>query len=109
MCNFVTQINKDMSRFSSIFHIIIRFRYLLVIVGGIGLLGFAGENSFMAHEEHQSTLKALDDEIKTYEKQYKDDTEQLYLLNNDVEAVERVAREKYFMKAADEDVFIIKE
>ena len=91
------------------FSILSRYRYIIVIVSGVLLLGFVGENSWMAHIRHQNTMNQLMDEIKDYEDQYRENTEKLNQLETDIEAIKAVGRERYFMKAANEDVFIIKE
>lgn len=98
-----------MSKLQTIYHILAGYRYYVVILGGIALLGFVGENSYLAHLRHQNTIQLLNDEIQEQNDQYKADTEKYYQLSTDVEAVKRVAREQYFMKAEDEDVFIIQE
>lgn len=91
------------------FSILSRYRYIIVIVSGVLLLGFVGENSWMAHIRHQNTMNQLMDEIKDYEDQYRENTEKLNQLETDIEAIKAVGRERYFMKAANEDVFIIQE
>ncbi len=91
------------------FSILSRYRYIIVIVSGVLLLGFVGENSWMAHIRHQNTMNQLMDEIKAYEDQYRENTEKLNQLETDIEAIKAVGRERYFMKAANEDVFIIQE
>lgn len=86
-----------------------RYRFVIVIVSGILLLGFVGENSYIAHVRHQNTMSQLREEIQAYEKEFRENTEKLKMLETDVEAIKAVARERYFMKSADEDVFIIQE
>lgn len=98
-----------MSKIISILSRIHQYRYIIVLVIAFVFIGLVGENSYLAHLRHQNTINELREEIARYQKQYKEDTEKLYELNTDIEAIKRVAREKYFMKAADEDVFIIVE
>lgn len=98
-----------MSKIISILSRIHQYRYIIVLVIAIVFIGLVGENSYLAHLRHQNTINELREEIARYQKQYKEDTEKLYELNTDIGAIKRVAREKYFMKAADEDVFIIVE
>lgn len=106
---FCNQIVTGMKFIGTILSIFSRYRYIIVIVSGVILLGFVGENSYMAHIRHQNTMNQLRDEIKEYEDQYKENTEKLELLETDIEAIKAVGRERYFMKAANEDVFIIQE
>lgn len=98
-----------MNIFIRILKFVSYFRYHIVILASIILVGFVGENSYMSHLSHQRTIKQLQDEIVDYENQYQENTEKLKLMETDVEAIKEVARELYFMKAANEDVFIIKE
>ena len=46
-------------------------------------------------------------ELESYVEQYKRDSVKLHALEANVKGVERVARERYFMKRANEDVFVL--
>ena len=98
----MSKINRILAFFSI-------YRYIIVVALAVIFLGFVGENSYLAHLQHQSTIKELKREIAKNREQYNNDTEQLNELYNGLEAIRRVARERYFMKAADEDIFIIEE
>ena len=50
----------------------------------------------------------LQDEISNYEDQYERDTKTLLELDSSPKAIEKVARERYFMKKPNEDVYIFK-
>ena len=82
-------------------------KYGLVTIVGIVLVGFVGENSVMAHLRHKMHISELSDEIEYYEDRYKNDMSQLKELNRNPKAMERIARERYFMKADDEDIFVL--
>ncbi len=86
---------------------IVRHRYLWVIVFFIVVVGFLDPNSFWHRYEIQSQNDDLRTEIKKYEERYAADTHELNELDNDPEAIERVARVNLYMKTADEDVYII--
>ena len=47
-------------------------------------------------------------EIADYEERFDAATRQLKSLDNDPKALEQMAREKYYMKRANEDVFVIR-
>lgn len=98
-----------MSKFKYFFTFLSINRYLIVTGIAVIFLGFVGENSWLSHLQHQSTIKELKVDIAKYKKQYKEDTEQLEKLGNNLDAIRSVARERYFMKAANEDIFIIEE
>lgn len=46
-------------------------------------------------------------EIEKYRQDYKRDEALLERLSTDPKAIEKIAREKYFMKADDEDIFVL--
>lgn len=98
-----------MSKISRIFSILRMYRYIIVIGLAVLFIGFVGENSYLAHIHHQSTIKELKREIAKNKAQYDKDTEQLNKMDSSMEAMRKVARERYFMKAANEDIFIIEE
>ncbi len=51
----------------------------------------------------------LRDEIEKYRLEYEENTERLNELMVDSGAIERIAREKYFMKKPNEDIFVFEE
>ena len=48
-----------------------------------------------------------EDEIEVYESRYQSDMRQILELNRNPKAMERIARERYFMKHDDEDIFVL--
>ena len=60
----------------------------------------------LLRRQEMASLKA---EIKRYTLQYEEDTRRLEELNNNPEAIEKIARERYLMKTEDEDIFIFEE
>ena len=82
-------------------------KYGLVTIVGIALVGFVGENSVLAHLRYKMRISELNEEIEHYEGQYRNDMRQLRELNKNPKAMERIARERYFMKADDEDIFVL--
>ena len=53
--------------------------------------------------------RGLEKEIKHYQKEIEINSKKLNDLHTDKEGLERFAREEYFMKRSNEDVFIIKD
>lgn len=103
------QKKKIMGKFRHILTLVGIYRYIIVSALAVLFLGFVGENCWLSHMKHQSTIKELKKDIAKYKDQYAHDTEQLEQMDNSLEAIRRVARERYFMKAANEDIFIIEE
>ena len=82
-------------------------KYGLIVVLGVMLVGFVGENSMLAHVRNKLYLSELTEEIERYNARSREDIRQLKELNRNPRAIERIARERYFMKHDDEDIFVL--
>ena len=80
-------------------------KYVVVLVAGVAIVGFLDENSVWSH--NRRTIDELQAEIKLYREQYERDRAQLRRLDADPKAIEKIARERYFMKMDDEDIFVL--
>lgn len=83
------------------------YKYLIVIVIGIVVVGFVDENSFMRRIQYELQISDLKAEIKKYNERNEADMRQLRELKRDPKAIQKIARERYFMKADDEDIFVL--
>lgn len=95
-----------MSTIHSVWGFIRRYKYLVVIAFFAVMVGFADENSYWNRHLRKQEIAALKAEMQEYQQKFEDDTKALEDLDNNREAVVRVAREKYFMKYAEEDLFV---
>lgn len=84
-----------------------RFKFHIVIILGALIVGVLDENSFMKRIEYAYQIEDLKTEIQKYDNQYQHDMQQLKELKTDPKAIARVARERYFMKADNEDIFVL--
>lgn len=78
-----------------------RFRglkYAVVIVTAVVIVGFVDENSMWSHFRNKQKINELEIEIQRYKRQYERDRAQLRKLDTDPKAIEKIARERYFMK-----------
>lgn len=82
-------------------------KYIVVLVCGIALIGFGGSNSVWSHLKNKILINELKDEIEFYESEYQRDQAQIHQLQSNPKAMERIARERYFMKTPDEDIFVL--
>lgn len=82
-------------------------KYIVVALVAIVLIGFVDENSIWNHLRNQQRISELEDEIEQYTERYHQDQERIRTLDSDPKAIEKIARERYFMKADDEDVFVL--
>ena len=99
-----------MNRLKSIVRFIRRssgLKYVVVIVAGVAIVGFLDENSVWSHIRNLNTIGNLQSEIDRYRSQYERDKAQLRRLDSDPKAIEKIARERYFMKTDDEDIFVL--
>lgn len=70
------------------------------------VVGIVDENSFLNRYYHQREIRELREEIRKYTDRYNHDSEELNRLNTDPEAIVKVARERYYMKRNNEDVYV---
>lgn len=82
-------------------------KYIIVIVVGIVIVGFLDENSVWAHLKYKQRISELKDEIEKYEAINQSNQAQIREMQHNPKAMEKIARERYFMKADDEDIFVL--
>ena len=68
-----------------------------------------GDSNLYNRYNYDQKINALEKEIKAYKKEIEENSEKLKSLRTDKDGLEKFAREEYFMKRADEDIFIIEE
>ena len=96
-----------MSKINTFFSVLNRFKYHLVILISVIWIGFLDDTSVVKRIQNSYKIELLKEEIQEYETKYEDDIRKIDQLNSDARTVEKVAREKYFMKRADEYIFIL--
>lgn len=82
-------------------------KYSLVVVIGVALVGVVGENSLLALLRNKMQISELNKEIEEYNTRSNEDIRQIRELDHNPKAIERIARERYFMKHDDEDIFVL--
>ena len=95
------------SRLGVVWSFISHYKYLVVIVLGVIIVGFIDENSFMRRIQLELQISDLKSNIEKYNKQYQDDSRQLREIRRNPKTIEKIARERYFMKADDEDIYVL--
>ncbi|NPD92809.1 FtsB family cell division protein [Xylanibacter muris] len=93
--------------FLSFFQRLKGLKYVLVIIAGTVIVCFVDENSMWSHYCNKRRISDMQTEIEKYRQDYKRDEALLERLSTDPKAIEKIAREKYFMKADDEDIFVL--
>lgn len=92
---------------TALYSILSRYKYLITFIIGIFIVGFADSNSLYHRVLLQYEIQDLKSEIEQYTKIYEADKSQLRDLERDPRNIERIARERYFMKTDDEDIFVL--
>ena len=82
-------------------------KYIVVALIAVILIGFVDENSVWNHLRNKQRISDLENEIEQYTERYHQDQEKIRTLDGIPKALEKIARERYFMKADDEDVFVL--
>lgn len=96
-----------MNRIYSVWRYICRRKYLIVTVLGIVFVGFVGENSILKHVQNRIQVSKMKEEISDYQVQHEEAEKTLKELKHNPKAITKIARERYFMKADDEDIFVL--
>ncbi|MES2777090.1 MAG: septum formation initiator family protein [Bacteroidota bacterium] len=80
----------------------------LIAVAAFGVwLFFFDKNDVPSQIARKQEERALNAKIKYYKEQIRETSDELNNLQSDPAALEKYAREKYFMKRDNEEVFII--
>lgn len=96
-----------MSSLNHIGKILIHNRYWIVIIVGVLLVGVVDENSFVKRVQLEMQISELKAQIDDYNSQYDKTEATLRQLRINPKAITKIARENYFMKADDEDIFVL--
>ena len=95
-----------MSKLYTLWGIIRKLKYVVVLFFIVLINGVLDDNSWMENYKRKQQIEQVKNEIAELRAQYEEDTRRSEALDKASE-LERVAREKYFMKRADEDVFVV--
>ena len=104
---------KYMKVFSSIKSFLLRilhsmfFRYTVVCILGVLIVGFLDENSVWNHMKNRQRINELQEETAKYNAVFRRNQARIRELDRNPKAMEKIARERFFMKADDEDIFVL--
>ncbi len=82
-------------------------KYIIVTVLAVVLIGFVDENSVWHHIQNKQQISELQDEIAKYSEEHQRNNAQIKMLDSNPKAIEKIARERYFMKEDGEDIFVL--
>ncbi len=82
-------------------------RYVLALAAFLVWMAFFDKNDFFTQRQRAAELDALNEKIEYYRQQISTSQQELQALQNDPGTLERYAREKYFMKRPNEDIYVL--
>ena len=88
-------------------NVIVHYKYYIVIILGAIIVLVLDKNSVLHQIQLHSQIESLQDEITRYTEENKEATRRLRELERNPKAIEKIAREHYFMKADNEDIFVL--
>ena len=92
---------------SQFWHNVKRFKYPIIIVLGFVYVGLLDTNSWLVRYHNCQRQEAIVEEINMYNSMNDENLKILKAIQHDPQAMKNIAREKYFMKEADEDIFVL--
>ncbi len=95
-----------MSKLYTLWGIIRKLKYVVVLFFIVLINGMLDDNSWMENYRRKQQINQVKQEIANLRELYDEETRRFNALDKPAE-IERVAREKYFMKRPGEDIFII--
>lgn len=84
-------------------------KYLIAFAAFIIWIVFFDDNNLIQHKKNIKELALLEEQVDFYKHKIEADKRKLYELQTNNENLEKFAREQFFMKRADEDIYVIVE
>ncbi len=84
-----------------------KLHYLIALGAFVVWMLFFDEKDVFTQQKRAAELQKLEEKIEYYEEQITETRQNIDLLDKDPMMLEKFAREKYFMKRPNEEVFII--
>ena len=95
-----------MSKIHSAWLFMCRYKYVVTFLIIALIVGVVDEDSFLNRHPRRVRIEMLQQEIDNYKHQFNEADRKIRELENNPKAVEKIARERYHMKRANEDVFV---
>lgn len=100
---------SSMGRLRSIWYFVSRNKYGIAVALFVSVMLFFDNHNLINRYHRKHEINGLRKEIEKYKAMYERDTRFLLQMDADPDVLTEIARERYFMKYADEDVFVISE
>ena len=100
MSDRTSQIIRKLSRVNTYVVVVVFFLFITFVVG---------DSTLYKRYTYDEKIRRLEREIRHYKKEIETDRKKLDDIRTNREGLERYAREEFYMKRANEDVFIIED
>ena len=84
-------------------------KYTISLAAFVVWIMFFDDNNWRQHKENLHELALLQEQVRHYKHKIEDDKRRLLELQTNDANLEKFAREQFFMKKANEDIFVIVE
>lgn len=98
-----------MQKLKSFLHFIAHHKYATTIVVFVVLIVWLDSNSLYNRYILYREQRRIEEQINAYSAQYERDTKLYHELQHDPNAAVRIARERYYMKNDNEDVYVFED
>ncbi|MBQ0089975.1 MAG: septum formation initiator family protein [Prevotellaceae bacterium] len=88
---------------------IVKHKYLFIILFFVLVIGIFDNYCLIKRYQNQKEIEQLKTIRDKYRKEYQHNKELMDQLESSPKSMERIARERYYMKRDNEDIFIIEE
>ena len=89
--------------------VINKFKYVIALLIFAVVMIFVGDHCWLKRLERKKEISELKEKIEKEDAKFLEDSLELIALDNDIDAVRKIARERYYMKNSGEDVFLIQD
>ena len=107
LCNEIMKVLQNIKTFALRLWRSQFLKYSVVCIAGVLIVGFLDDNSVWSHMKNLQHISELEVETQKYNANFERDQAQIRELNRNPKAIEKIARERYYMKADNEDIFIL--
>ncbi|HOA46517.1 MAG TPA: septum formation initiator family protein [Chitinophagales bacterium] len=83
-------------------------KYLIVVLVFVVYCLFFDQHNWVKRAKNRYKIAELESDINYYKEKIADDNKQMQKYSSGTEELEKMARETYFMKCPEEEVFVIK-
>ena len=98
-----------MSKIASAWLFVRKHRYFIAILIIVLIVGVVDEDSILNRQPRRAHIETMRREISDCKARYEEADSKIRDLQTNPETVEKIARERYYMKRPGEDVYIVRE